>query len=48
MTWAGLRSGVRPYDRHSGDSDSTREELTHANVEGQPSHVFKAATKGCG
>jgi len=28
----------------SGNSDSTREELTHVKVGGQPSHIFQADT----
>jgi hypothetical protein len=42
MTWVGLRN-MRPVGLvagGSGDSGSTREDLTHAKVGGQPSHTF--------
>jgi hypothetical protein len=42
MTWVGLRKNATRgiVAGGSGDSVSTREELNHAKVGDQPSHIF--------
>ena len=40
MGWSPRKGDSTNVAGGSGNSDSTREELTHAKVGGQPSHVF--------
>ena len=44
MGWSPRNGDRSTVAGDSGNSDSRREELTHARVGGQPSHIFYAAT----
>ena len=40
MGWSPRKGDSTNVAGGSGNSDATREELTHAKVGGQPSHIF--------